>query len=99
MNNPLIRYLAVLVLLAVATLAVIQNQDYTEAFIWLCFALSMLVMALPITARKSLKRFISVAFLVLGLLLLLLRLFGILPVPVRPLPVSGTSFSSHFEKT
>ena len=88
MNNPLIHYLAVLVFMAVAALAVIQNQDYVEAFIWICFALSILVMALPITARKPVKRFVATAFIVLGLFLVLLRLFGVLPVPVRPLPVS-----------
>ncbi|KAA9346160.1 hypothetical protein [Adhaeribacter soli] len=97
MNNPLIRYLAVLVFLAVAALAVIQHQDYVEAFIWICFALSILVMALPISARKPVKRFVATAFIVLGLILLLLRLIGVLPVPVRPLPVSESLKETQVE--
>jgi hypothetical protein len=90
MKHPIFRFLPVFIFLGVALLAIIRDNDYVEAGIWSCFAVAMVVPALPFIVHETTKRTISVAFMVIGLILLLLRLSGVLPVPVKPLPSANS---------
>lgn len=88
MKHPILRNLPVLIFLAVAGLAVYNDHDYFEAAIWSCFALAMIAPQLPgrVPSEKDWRRYLALFFLVTGILLLVLRFTGIVPVPVRPLP-------------
>lgn len=88
MKSPLFRLLPAFLFLAVAAMAIFQKQDYVEAAIWGCFALAVLVPAIPGNAEtgSNWQRYAGIALLVLGIILLVLRLTGVLPVPVRPIP-------------
>jgi hypothetical protein len=88
MKSPLFRLLPAFLFLIVAAMAVFQKQDYVEAAIWSCFALAVFVPAISGKAEtgSSWQRYIGIAFIVLGIILLVLRLSGVLPVPVRPIP-------------
>ena len=92
MKHPIFRFLPAIIFLVVAAMALIRDKDLVEAGIWSFFGLAMLVPVLPLMARKPVKRLVSVLFMILGLILLLLRLSGVLPVPVKPLPEVNSGF-------
>ena len=88
MKSPLFRLLPAFLFLIVAAMAIFQKQDYIEAAIWGCFALAVLVPAIPDGSETGAnwKRFAGIGLMVLGIILLILRVTGMLPVPVRPIP-------------
>jgi ABC-type uncharacterized transport system permease subunit len=88
MNHPILRILPVFLFLTVAGLAIYQNRDYTEAAIWTCFALAVLAPQIPgrVPSQQDWRRYVALVFFIAGIVLLVLRFTGILPVPVRPLP-------------
>lgn len=69
-------------------MAIVQERDYWEAACWFCFAVTVAIFALkPLNDPATINaRFVAYFFGALGLLLLILRVAGVLPEPVRPLP-------------
>jgi hypothetical protein len=88
MKSSLFRLLPAFLFLIVAAMAIFQKQDYVEAAIWSSFALAVLVPAIGGNSEKGAtwQRLAGMGLLILGIILLILRLTGVLPVPVRPIP-------------
>lgn len=89
MVNSLLRFLPALLFAVTGSMALVYEKDYWEAASWFSFALAVLVPAIPTASGKAKNqiRVLSIVLVLTGLLLLVLRLFGILPEPVRPIPI------------
>ena len=69
-------------------MAIVQERDYWEAASWFSFAVAVLIFAVKPSDEPGYKTFRNIAylFMVIGIILLILRVTGVLPEPVRPLP-------------
>ncbi len=88
MNKGLLRFLPAILFIITGGMAIANNRDYWEAASWFCFAIAVLIPALVPADRHGTKNTRTLAYIFggIGLILLVLRLTGVLKVPVRPLP-------------
>jgi len=88
MNKGFLRFLPALLFVITGIMAIMQERDYWEAASWFSFAVTVLIFSFkPATGHVSSKaRNVAYLFMAIGIILLGLRIAGILPEPVRPLP-------------
>ena len=88
MNKGFLRFLPALLFVITGIMAIMQERDYWEAASWFSFAVTVLIFAFkPPTGHVSKNaRNVAYLFMAIGIILLGLRIAGILPEPVRPLP-------------
>ena len=86
--NGIIRFLPALLFVITGIIALVQERDYWEAASWFSFAIAVLIFAVKPagTGRKFKLQNIAYVFMGIGIILLILRITGVLPEPVRPLP-------------
>lgn len=89
MTSRIIRFVPFLLFVVTGLMALAQERDYWEAGSWFSFAIAVLIFALKPANAPGHKnaRLLAFFFMALGILLLVLRITGILPEPIRPLSV------------
>ena len=88
MNKGFLRFLPALLFVITGVMAIMQERDYWEAASWFSFAVTVLLFAFkPKNGHVSNNvRNLAYLFMAIGIILLGLRIAGIVPEPVRPLP-------------
>ena len=88
MQKGIFRFIAPLLFIITGVMALMQERDYWEAASWFSFAIAVSIFAFKPTTGPGNKnaRMAAYFFMALGVILLVLRLLGVLPEPVRPLP-------------
>ena len=88
MTKALTRFFLPLLFVITGVVAIVQERDYWEAASWFCFSITVLIFGLRSDKTPETKntRMVAYFFGLVGIILLVLRLVGVLPEPVRPLP-------------
>jgi len=88
MNQGITRFLIPLIFVITGVMAIVHERNYWEAASWFCFAITVLILGWRTdkTPQTRNVRLLAYFFGIVGIILLVLRVTGFLPEPVRPLP-------------